>query len=162
MEKLFKYIVVNAKNATEESNKNEAPLTLEKGTPAVATENDNYIIGPYTIKKNNDTPYTLNINVTDRKGTDLTNNVKFLNADKQEISVDDIIGKEFYLKIPVETIVTNKIDGIKFNMNGTYTQTTATYWTSSSNNTVQPIVVIERAPQEFSGSNEVLFSVEGK
>ena len=162
MEKLFKYLVANAKNATEEANKNEAPLTLEKGTPAVATENDNYIIGPYTIKKNNDTPYTLNINVTDRKGTDLTNNVKFLNADKQEISVDDIIGKEFYLKIPVETIVTNKIDGIKFNMNGTYTQTTATYWTSSSNNTVQPIVVIERAPQEFSGSNEVLFSVEGK
>ena len=47
-------------------------------------------------------------------------------------------------------------------MNGTYTETTATYWTSSSNNTVQPIVVIERVPQEFSGSNEVLFSVEGK
>ncbi len=185
MEKLFKYLVANAKNATEEANKNEAPLTLEKGTPAVSTENDNYIIGPYEIKKNNDTPYTLNINVTDRKGTNITDNVKFLNADKQEISIDDIIGKEFYLKIPVETIVTNKIDGIKFNMNGTYTETTATYWTSkidgikfnmngtytettatywtsSSNNTVQPIVVIERVPQEFSGSNEVLFSVEGK
>ena len=84
MEKLFKYLVANAKNATEEANKNEAPLTLEKGTPAVSTENDNYIIGPYEIKKNNDTPYTLNINVTDRKGTNITDNVKFLNGIRDE------------------------------------------------------------------------------
>ena len=46
-------------------------------------------------------------------------------------------------------------------MSGTYTTTTATYWTSSTNNTVQPIVVIERTPQEFSDNNEVFFTVSG-
>lgn len=77
MEKLFKYLVTNAKSATESSNVNEAPLSLDRTTPAVTAEGDNYIIGPYKINKNNDTPYTLNVTVTDRNGNDLTGNIHY-------------------------------------------------------------------------------------
>ena len=54
------------------------------------------------------------------------------------VVISDIHGSGYYA---------DTIDGVRFSMNGTYTTTTATYWTSSTNNTVQPIVVIERTPQ---------------
>ena len=165
MEKLFKYLVTNAKSATESSNANEAPLSLDKTLPTVTAEGDNYIIGPYTINKNNDTPYTLNVTVTDRNGNDLTGKYTLLDSNKADITdktITDLVGQTFYLKISADTVVADSIDGIKFSMNGTYTTTTATYWTSSTNNTVQPIVVIERTPQEFTDNNEVFFTVSGK
>ena len=165
MEKLFKYLVTNAKSATEASNVNEAPLSLDRTTPAVTAEGDNYIIGPYKINKNNDTPYTLNVTVTDRNGNDLTGKYTLLDSNKTDITdktITDLVGQTFYLKISADTVVADSIDGIKFSMNGTYTTTTATYWTSSTNNTVQPIVVIERTPQEFTDNNEVFFTVSGK
>ena len=165
MEQLFKYLVTNAKSATEASNANEAPLSLDKTTPAVTAEGDNYIIGPYKIDKNNDTPYTLNVKITDRNGNDLTGKYTLLDSNKADITdktITDLVGQTFYLKISADTVVADTIDGIRFSMNGTYTTTTATYWTSSTNNTVQPIVVIERTPQEFSDNNEVFFTVSGK
>ena len=165
MEKLFKYLVTNAKTATESSNANEAPLSLDKTTPAVTAEGDNYIIGPYKINKNNDTPYTLNIKVTDRNENDLTGKYTLLDSNKADITdktITDLVGQTFYLKISADTVVADRIDGIRFSMSGTYTTTTATYWTSSTNNTVQPIVVIERTPQEFTDNNEVFFTVSGK
>ena len=165
MEKLFKYLVTNAKSATESSNVNEAPLSLDRTTPAVTAEGDNYIIGPYKINKNNDTPYTLNVTVTDRNGNDLTGKYTLLDSNKTDITdktITDLVGQTFYLKISADTVVADSIDGIKFSMNGTYTTTTATYWTNSTNNTVQPIVVIERTPQEFTDNNEVFFTVSGK
>ena len=165
MEKLYKYLVTNAKSATETSNANEAPLSLDKTTPAVTAEGESYIIGPYKINKNNDTPYTLNVKVTDRNGNDLTGKYTLLDSNKADITdktITDIVGQTFYLKVSADTVVVDSIDGIKFSMSGTYTTTTATYWTSSTNNTVQPIVVIERTPQEFSDNNEVFFTVSGK
>ncbi len=165
MEQLFKYLVTSAKTATESSNANEAPLSLNQTTPTATVEGENYVIGPYTINKNNDTPYTLNITVTDRNGNNLEGKYTLLDSNKADITdktITDLVGQAFYLKIPATTISAENIDGIKFSMNGTYRATTATYWTSSTNNTVQPIVVIERTPQEFSDGNEVLFTVSGK
>ena len=165
MEQLFKYLVTSAKTATESSNANETPLSLNQTTPTATVEGENYVIGPYTINKNNDTPYTLNITVTDRNGNNLEGKYTLLDSNKADITdktITDLVGQAFYLKIPATTISAENIDGIKFSMNGTYRATTATYWTSSTNNTVQPIVVIERTPQEFSDGNEVLFTVSGK
>ena len=165
MEQLFKYLVTSAKTATESSNANEVPLSLNQTTPTATEEGENYVIGPYTINKNNDTPYTLNITVTDRNGNNLAGKYTLLDSNKADITdktITDLVGQAFYLKIPATTVSAENIDGIKFSMNGTYRVTTATYWTSSTNNTVQPIVVIERTPQKFSDDNEVLFTVSGK
>ena len=87
-----------------------------------------------------------------------------MDSNKTEVAdktIADLVGQTFYLQISADTVVADTIDGVRFSMNGTYTTTTATYWTNSTNNTVQPLVVIERTPQEFSDNNEVFFTVSG-
>ena len=172
MEKLYQYMVKTAKSTENieyyktHNGKVEEPITLDSTlNPTVELDGSNYIVGPYKINKNNDTPYTLNVKVTDRNGNDLTGKYTLLDSNKADITdktITDLVGQTFYLKISADTVVADSIDGIKFSMSGTYTTTTATYWTSSTNNTVQPIVVIERTPQEFTDNNEVFFTVSGK
>ena len=164
METLYKYFVTNAKNATEETNANGAPVTLSKETPEVTLEGENYIVGPYKIEEVNNLPYTLQVSVTDRDGKDLNGKYTLLDENKEEITqtIQELVGKDFYLRIPVETAKTEEIDVVKLNISGSYTTTTATYWTNSENDTVQPLVVIEKVPQDFSEGNEAGFPVSGK
>ena len=164
METLFKYFVTNAKNATETENTNVAPVSLMNNKPEVTLKEDNYIIGPYRINKENEVAYTLQVQVTDRKDKNLDGKYTVLNGNKEETTqtITDMVGQEFYLKIPVQTVKEEGIDGIKLNISGTYTTTEATYWTNSENNTVQPLVVIEKVPQDFSDGNEVGFPVSGE
>ena len=165
METLFKYFITNAQTATDNTTNNNAPLSLDKTTPTAEASEDNYIIGPYKINKNDALPYTLNVKITDRNGNDLAGKYTLVDENKADITdktITDLVGQTFYLKIPADTVTENKIDGIKFSIDGTYTTTNITYWTNSSNNSVQPVVVIEKTPQNFSDENEVLFTVSGK
>ena len=117
MEQLFKYLVTSAKTATESSNANEAPLSLNQTTPTATVEGENYVIGPYTINKNNDTPYTLNITVTDRNGNNLEGKYTLLDSNKADITdktITDLVGQAFYLKIPATTISAENIDILFF------------------------------------------------
>lgn len=108
METLYKYFVTNAKNATEETNANGVPVTLSKETPEVTLEGENYIVGPYKIEEVNNLPYTLQVSVTDRDGKDLNGKYTLLDENKEEITqtIQELVGKDFYLRIPVETAKT--------------------------------------------------------
>ena len=163
METLFKYFVTNAKSATEDINNIEVPLSIDKTKPTEEIIDDNYVVGPYKINKDNDIPFNLNVKVTDRNGNDLNGKYTLLDENKADVTdktITDLVGQTFYLKIPVQTITENNIDGIKFNIDGTYTTTDVTYWTSSNDNNIQPVVVIEKIPQVFSDENEVLFKAD--
>lgn len=163
METLFKYFINNAKLATEEINNIEVPLSLDKTQPTEEIVEDNYIIGPYKINKDTDLPYALNVKITDRNGNDLTNKYTLLDENKTDITdktIEDLVGQTFYLKIPVQAITENSIDGIKFKIEGRYNTTKVTYWTSSKESDVQPVVEIEKEPQIFSDENEVIFKLE--
>ena len=163
METLFKYFINNAKLATEEINNIEVLLYLDKTQPTEEIVEDNYIIGPYKINKDTDLPYALNVKITDRNGNDLTNKYTLLDENKTDITdktIEDLVGQTFYLKIPVQAITENSIDGIKFKIEGRYNTTKVTYWTSSKESDVQPVVEIEKEPQIFSDENEVIFKLE--
>ena len=117
METLFKYFVTNAKNATETENTNITPVSLMNNKPEVTLEEYNYIIGPYRINKENEIAYTLQVQVTDRKDKNLDGKYTVLNGNKEETTqtITDMVGQEFYLKIPVQTVNEEGIDGIKLN-----------------------------------------------
>ena len=163
MEKLFVYLVENAKKATESSNSTTSPISMGNTTPTVEVSGSNYIVGPFKIDKNNDTPYTISFSITDQSGKSLDGKYTLLDSNKSQTSqtLAQLVGSNFYLRIPISTVNSENITSLRFSMNGNYTTTTATYWTKSGDSTVQPIVELGRTPKTFSGNKEVTFPKEG-
>ena len=163
MDKLFVYLVENAKKATASSNSTSSPIAMGNTTPTVEVSGSNYIVGPFKIDKNNDTPYTINFSITDQSGKSLDGKYTLLDSNKSQTSqtLAQLVGSNFYLRIPISTVNSENITSLRFSMNGNYTITTATYWTKSGDSTVQPIVELGRTPKAFSGNKEVTFPKEG-
>ena len=163
MHKLFVYLVENAKKATASSNSTSSPIAMGNTTPTVEVSGSNYIVGPFKIDKNNDTPYTINFSITDQSGKSLAGKYTLLDSNKSQTSqtLAQLVGSNFYLRIPISTVNSENITSLRFSMNGNYTITTATYWTKSGDSTVQPIVELSRTPKAFSGNKEVTFPKEG-
>ena len=163
MDKLFVYLVENAKKATASSNSTSSPIAMGNTTPIVEVSGSNYIVGPFKIDKNNDTPYTINFSITDQSGKSLAGKYTLLDSNKSQTSqtLAQLVGSNFYLRIPISTVNSENITSLRFSMNGNYTITTATYWTKSGDSTVQPIVELGRTPKAFSGNKEVTFPKEG-
>ena len=163
MDKLFVYLVENAKKATASSNSTSLPIAMGNTTPTVEVSGSNYIVGPFKIDKNNDTPYTINFSITDQSGKSLAGKYTLLDSNKSQTSqtLAQLVGSNFYLRIPISTVNSENITSLRFSMNGNYTITTATYWTKSGDSTVQPIVELGRTPKAFSGNKEVTFPKEG-
>ena len=163
MDKLFVYLVENAKKATVSSNSTSSPIAMGNTTPTVEVSGSNYIVGPFKIDKNNDTPYTINFSITDQSGKSLAGKYTLLDSNKSQTSqtLAQLVGSNFYLRIPISTVNSENITSLRFSMNGNYTITTATYWTKSGDSTVQPIVELGRTPKAFSGNKEVTFPKEG-
>ena len=164
MDKLFVYLVENAKKATASSNSTSSPIAMGNTTPTVEVSGSNYIVGPFKIDKNNDTPYTINFSITDQSGKSLAGKYTLLDSNKSQTSqtLAQLVGSNFYLRIPISTVNSENITSLRFSMNGNYTITTATYWTKSGDSTVQPIVELGRTPKTFSGNKEVTFPKEGQ
>ena len=164
MDKLFVYLVENAKKATASSNSTSSPIAMGNTTPTVEVSGSNYIVGPFKIDKNNDTPYTINFSITDQSGKSLAGKYTLLDSNKSQTSqtLEQLVGSNFYLRIPISTVNSENITSLRFSMNGNYTITTATYWTKSGDSTVQPIVELGRTPKTFSGNKEVTFPKEGQ
>ena len=163
MDKLFVYLVENAKKATASSNSTSSPIAMGNTTPTVEVSGSNYIVGPFKIDKNNDTPYTINFSITDQSGKSLAGKYTLLDSNKSQTSqtLAQLVGSNFYLRIPISTVNSENITSLRFSMNGNYTITTATYWAKSGDSTVQPIVELGRTPKAFSGNKEVTFPKEG-
>ena len=164
MEKLFVYLVENAKKTTESSNSTSSPISMGNTTPTVEVSGSNYIVGPFKIDKNNETPYTISFSITDQSGKSLDGKYTLLDSNKSQTSqtLEQLVGSNFYLRIPISTVNSENITSLRFSMNGNYTITTATYWTKSGDNTVQPIVELGRTPKTFSGNKEVTFPKSGQ
>ena len=163
MDKLFVYFVENAKKATESSNSNSSPITMEDTTPTVEAKGNDYIVGPFKVNKNNDTPYTINFEVTNQSGQSLDGKYKVLDANKSETNktLEQLIGSNFYLSIPINTVNSENITNVRVAISGNYTLTQATYWTKAGDSTVQPIVEIDRTQKSFNGEEEATFPKQG-
>ena len=163
MDKLFVYLVSNAKNATENGNTTGVPLYMNNQKPSLEVSGNNYIVGPFKVSKNNDTPYSVSFSITNQDGTGIDGKYTLLDSNKSATNktLEELIGSNFYLSIPIDNIYSNNITSIKISMNGSYTTTKATYWAKTGNNTVQPIVEVTRTPNNFNASQTVTFPSSG-
>ena len=163
MDKLFVYFVENAKKAGESSNSNSSPITMEDTTATVEAKGNDYIVGPFKVNKNNDTPYTINFEVTNQSGQSLDGKYEVLDVNKSETNktLEQLIGSNFYLSIPISTVNSENITNVRVAISGNYTLTQATYWTKAGDSTVQPIVEIDRTQKSFNGEEEATFPKQG-
>ena len=153
MDKLFVYLVENAKKATESSNSTSSPISMGNTTPTVEVNGSNYIVISFLFM------FMINLFMCYKLCYKYTLLVS--NQSQTSQTLEQLIGSNFYLRIPISTVNSENITSLRFSMNGNYTITTATYWTKSGDSTVQPIVELGRTPKTFSGNKEVTFPKEG-
>ena len=151
--KLFNYLVktansmgktyvISAETATNPY-KLDKTLTIEHKTVG-----NNYIIGPFKINKISDTAGTLTAKF-------YNGNTEIMNPTMQDVNgktiatIEDTVGKEFYISIPTSAIDIEK--GIKLEMGVSYFDTELTYWSvaGGSGETDQPVVEVERTRETY-------------
>lgn len=156
-ELLYRYFIDNAK--TKESyisNDVTAPLTLDKSRVTIAKLGAEYVVGPFKINHTEGILYTLKtLGFVDGENQEIT--YKLLDASKNEVKGDitSLYGQDFYIAVPTTTTIKT----IKFNIALTYTKTDATYYTTNvaTYKNEQPVVLVERAPQEY--KDEVVVNI---
>ena len=143
---LYNYMIEqakeNASSYTNSSSDSGAPAKVSTTKLNGNISGDNYIIGPIRIDELNATPYTINFTV---KNQDKDVNYQLLNQNKEVVgngtTVKDLVGEDFYLSIPK-----NQVQSIKVNIGINYSNTTMTLWASTKNNEEQPIVEVDKNP----------------
>ena len=160
---IYSYFVEGAINAvTNEGYTYETntvnPVALNSSLATAKIQENNYIIGPYTLEKNNDTSYTLSATVTDET-SDLSN-VQILNQNMQEVTtgstlgdkINSTIGNNFYISLPINTNVKN----VKLTISVSTQITTPIMWTVGENELAinQPVVMIDTVNKNYSSSSE--------
>ncbi len=150
--KLFKYLVEKANNEVASGRyrvtktQSLAPLRLNKSAAQVVAKDDKYLIGPYTIEKNNYTKYSFDAKVL--SGTTEISNATILASDGRtplegattSIKLSQNIGKAFYISVPLNTSASD----ITIEINQAYTAKTYNYWSvpATSMRSATPVVLI--------------------
>lgn len=152
---LYEYFITNAK-----ANKNVDPSTTAKNptkftsnTSRVTLNGDYYIAGPYKIEQVIDKVYTLEGMLASTNNQPISYSI--LDSNKQDTTktLKELIGEEFYLKIPS----TQNIENAKFKVVTKMKQNTVTYWTVTNPNNDQPVA--EVTPQEKVFEEEVTLNL---
>ena len=160
---IYTYLVEGAINAVRDGYTYETntanPVTLNSDSVRVQIQGSNYIIGPYTLEKNNDTEYTLSATITD--GTNDISNVSILNQNMQEVTagstigdkINSTVGNNFYISVPVST----NIENVVLKVSVSTQVTTPIMWTVGENELTinQPVVIIDRVNKNYSSTSEV-------
>lgn len=147
---LYKYLIDTANsNAINYENeiKIEEPITINTKILNSQTTQDYYILGPLNIKQNNNLTYSINITIKNQDEIDISNKMKLLDSNKNETEkkIEELVGKNFYIKIPKEQTKT-----INLEINATYKITNAIIYASSTNNQEQPVIFIENENKPIS------------
>ena len=147
-EMLYNYLVRTAiENAPKYDNiETQAGLPAQVNTTSLNYEesNGNYIIGPINITENENIVKLYTIDFAVKNGETETSDYKLLNQDKEEVSqgitVEDLVGENFYISVPNSV----NVEDIAIDITINYSNTNLTLWISSTNNKEQPIVIPEK------------------
>ena len=149
---LYKYLIDEAEEnaGSYEVKPASKPYEIAKQTQTIRESGNNYVIGPYRINKISETEGT--IEATFKNGEGETLNPTLQNATGgRYASIEDTIGKDFYIVVPKTT----NVEKITFSISGEYYNTKITYWAvEGADKSEQPVVIVEREPEEYSESTE--------
>ena len=154
---LYQYLINNAMlNASSYGNGDNrhltTPVQLANNTLTTQYTTNNFVVGPFRINKVSELPYTLEANVCDQndaaisKYTLYTKNSSgsFVAVDSQK-TIPDMIDQDFYIAVGKDTNTT----AVKLKLKISYYESDANFWTvSSSPNSEQAVVMIEKKPQQ--------------
>ena len=141
---LYEYFITNAeanKNVDVTSNSANS-IKFTSNTSRVTLNGNYYIAGPYKIEQVSNKVYTLEGMLVSLNNQSLE--YSLLDSNKQDTTktLKELIGENFYLKIPS----TQNIENAKFKVVTKMKQNTVTYWTVSNPNNDQPVA--EVTPEE--------------
>ena len=146
MENLYKYLIDTAtanasKYATEAQS--TQPITINKDSAQITEDGNYYKVGPFTVTKNNDLPVTLTATVQNG-----SSNIEYtiVNGSGEEKTLDQMkqTAGQYYVKV-LKTAVTSTIN-IEFKT--TATTTGKNLYAVSTDNNEQPIVLLDKTPNE--------------
>lgn len=156
---IYEYLIGEANNngdydysATSGSN----AISFEKDRATIDFSNGYILVGPYKVTGNN---YT-NLNVKVLNGQSEVSTVSIVNSEKTEVQgssttdkIKNILGKDFYIKLPSNTSVSQ----VKIQVTAEREEKTLTYWSASSNNNSQPVVIVENKniPNNFEDTKNI-------
>ena len=132
------------------------PYELADLTQTVRIEENSYIIGPFRINKISDTNGTLEGKFTNGEGAEL--NPTFQDASGSRFdSLEDTIGKDFYIVLPNTT----NIEEITFTISGSYFNTNINFWSvEGAPEADQPVVIVDREKEDYSDSTKFTYVEE--
>ncbi len=146
-QELYKYLIreANANAADYEIKVATQPYEIANQAQTIREEENNYIIGPYRINQISDTEGTLIAEFTNGEGTKL--NPTFQSATGERFdTIEETIGRDFYIVVPNTT----NVDRVIFTIKGEFHNTKLTYWNvEGADKSEQPVVIIEREPGEY-------------
>ena len=153
--KLFNYLVDTAKSMGKDGNiddisdnKATKPYELDKTlTIEHKTSGNNYVIGPFKINKISDTVGTLTAKFYNGDSEIAEENITMQDANGKTIAtIEDTVGKEFFISIPTSI----DIENIKLEIGGSYFNTELTYWSVlNAPDADQPVVEVERTRETY-------------
>lgn len=137
---LYQYFIDggNANKNTVPSTTATNPIKFIADSAKTVPSGSYYISGPYKIEQLLDKQYTLEGILLGSNGSQI--NYTLLDSNKNETTktLKELIGNEFYLKIPA----TVDVENAKFKIRATVQQNTITYWTVSNPNNDQPVAEV--------------------
>ena len=146
-EMLYKYLINTAKTNSiqykSESTTTGAPAKVDTTTLNSEISSTNTIVGPIHITETegNTIPYGIDF-IVKNEGTEITN-YTLLDQNKNEVSqgttIKDLVGQDFYVSIP-----SNTVNSVTINISINYSNTKLTLWASTNNNQEQPIMIPEK------------------
>ena len=126
-----------------------APVQIANTTATIQTVGSRMVIGPYRLQENQNTNYSLTVNVKDGNNATISDVILLdnnQNAAREGTTIKDFAGQNFYISIPASTNASK----ITLSINGSYFLTTATYWSVANPTTSdQPVAIIEKTEKTF-------------
>ena len=146
--KLYHYFIDggNANKDTSPSANATNPVKLVSSAAKVILSENYYIAGPYKIEQLLDKVYTLEGVLIAQDNTPISYTLLDSNRQVTTKTLKELVGQEFYLKIPSTESVEKSI----FKVVSKVKQNTITYWTVKVDNNDQPVaeVIPEEKPFE--------------
>ena len=155
---LYKYLVKTAIEKAPEydnlSSTTTAPIQLDTKALSYEIQGSRTIIGPIHITQNNIKAYDLEF-ITKINDT-ATEDYILLDQNKSQVSngttIEDLIGKDFYISLPVEKTLKSTIS---IEVNITYNEMKFKLWASSTGPNEQPILIPEKEEITVPGKLEI-------
>ena len=149
---LYAYLVDNAKKAATTTKTTYPSFGMQNADIKCTVDGDYYKVGPFKV---NSGVGTANIKLVDNNGREIERSKYQIKIDGENSftnkNVNNIFNTNYYIYLPIEG---NTITKVKMTIDYKTFETDASLWTPTTDDTLQPVVLITRGEKSHSDSRE--------